>query len=528
MTASMSGRDAAPAGGTAGLDVVIVGAGPIGLTLALLLRAHGRSVGVLERHAGLSTHPKARGISARSMETFRGLGLEPQVRAAGLPPEHVRFSRGDSLADPASTVSAVPDTQHSAHTPSPGVLCAQDALERVLFDAARAAGIEIRFDARVTGVTQEQDGVAVAVAHASAAATEPSGTSVRARYVVGCDGAGSTVRRAAGIPLQGERDLARFLSIRFRAELGETVRGREAASYFLTGGRGGFLAIDNDTRWVYQYPLPEGDDGTALRTDPAALTALVRAAAGLPELAVQVQDTMVWRMDARIADRYRVGRILLAGDAAHQTPPTGGHGMNVGIGDAETLAWQLAAVLRGEADDALLDQYTAERRPVGAEVIAISSGNYGARYGIDDELLLGTHLGATPPLRGDPYAPSGAVGRRLPHVALTDDAAAESTLDLVQRRWLVLIERPDPAWDAAAAALGPAAVPVVPVVAVTSGARREAAPGSFAARASLAPGEGLLVRPDGHIAARLAGPADLAQARAQGPAPLRTRARACP
>ncbi|SJN10722.1 FAD-binding monooxygenase, PheA/TfdB family, similarity to 2,4-dichlorophenol 6-monooxygenase [Leucobacter sp. 7(1)] len=175
--------------------------------------------------------------------------------------------------------------------------------------------------------------------------------------------------------------------------------------------------------------------------------------------------------------------------------------MNVGIGDAETLAWQLAAVLRGEADDALLDQYTAERRPVGAEVIAISSGNYGARYGIDDELLLGTHLGATPPLTGDPYTPSGAVGRRLPHAALTGDPAAESTLDLVRHRWLVLIERPDPAWDAAAAELGSGDVPVV---AVTSGARHEAQPGYLAARAGLAPGEGLLVRPDAHIAAHFA------------------------
>ncbi|TDP94329.1 putative polyketide hydroxylase/tetracenomycin A2 monooxygenase-dioxygenase [Leucobacter luti] len=505
MTELMIARDAELAGGAAEPDVAIVGAGPIGLTLALLLRAHGCSVVVLERHEGLSTHPKARGISARSMETFRGLGLEPQIRAAGLPPEHVRFSRGDTLADPASTVGAVPPTRRSAHTPSPGVLCSQDALESVLFDAAREAGVEVRFDSRVTEVTQAPAGVSLAIERATAAQAP-----VRARYVVGCDGAGSTVRRAAGIALQGERDLARFLSIRFRAELGETVRGREAASYFLTGGKGGFLAIDNDTRWVYQYPLPAGNDGAALQADPGALTSLVRAAAGLPELAVQVQDSMVWRMDARIADTYRNGRILLAGDAAHQTPPTGGHGMNVGIGDAETLSWQLAAVLRGDADEVLLDKYTAERRPVGAEVIAISSGNYGARYGIDDELLLGTHLGVTPPLNADPYAPSGAIGRRIPHVALTGDPAAASTLDLVRHRWLVLIDRHDPAWHAAAAASaavdGRASVPVVPV---TSGARCEVEPGSFTTRAGLAHGEGLLVRPDGHIAARLAGPAAL-------------------
>ena len=505
-------------------EVLIVGAGPIGLTLAISLRAAGVSVTVLEAHSGLSTHPKARGISARSMETFRALGLEAAIRAVALPADQIRFFRGDTLADPDFTRSEPPTTHASGATPAPGVLCSQDVLEPVLCEAARAAGAELRFGHRVTEVLADADGVRVRALGPAGAVAE-----LRAAFLVGCDGAGSTVRRAAGIPLQGERGIARFLSIRCAAELTEVVRDRAAASYFLTGGKGGFLAIDNRTQWIYQYPLPDGDDGAGLREDPAALGALVRAAAGLPELAVDVQDTLVWRMDARIADSYRAGRILLAGDAAHQTPPTGGHGMNVGIGDAEALAWRLAAVLAEQAGPELLDDYTRERRPVGAAIIEISRGNFGGRYGIDDELLLGVRVGAEPPLEPGPYAPAGDAGRRVPHAPLSDGG---STLDLLGGDW-VLVSVDSERWSAeavdAALASRAAALPAgrrpVPVVLRQITGESEAEPGAFAARAGLASAAGatgeeprgaaataLLVRPDGHIAARLRGPEELAAA----------------
>ena len=476
-------------------DVIIVGAGPIGLTLASLLRREGRSVLVLEAHPGFSRHPKARGISARSMETFRALGLESAIRAVSLPGEHVRFFRGASLADPAAEVTAPPAADEAPNTPAAGVLCSQDRLEPVLAAAALAAGADIRTAHRVTAVRQDDAGAEVDVEHAG-------GTSVlRARYVVGCDGARSLTREAAGIALTGERDLARFLSVRIEAPLGEAVRGREATSYFISGGKGGFLAVDNDREWIYQYPVADGTDAAALREDHGRLVGLVRDAAGIPDLPVEIVDTMLWRMDARIADSFRAGRILLAGDAAHQTPPTGGHGMNVGIGDAETLAWQLATVLRGEATEELLDRYTAERRPVGAAVIEVSLGNAGRAYGIDDELLLASGYAPAAPLAAGEYAPSGEPGRRLPHVPLTGDAHADSSLDLAAGGFRLVTAAVDPDWAAAVSGL----VPPVALAPLAAGERAERTPGSFAERAGLGEGEALLVRPDGHIAARLAG-----------------------
>jgi 2-polyprenyl-6-methoxyphenol hydroxylase-like FAD-dependent oxidoreductase len=466
--------------------VLIVGAGPIGLTLSALLRRQGVAVVVVEAHPGLSRHPKARGISARSMETFRTLGIEGQIRAAGLPEEHVRFFRGDTLTSPDFTLSDPPDTQARTNTPSPGVLCSQDRLEPLLLEHARAHGARIDFGHRVTAVRETIDGVAVTA--------DGLGT-LRAQFVVGCDGARSAVRHSAGIALSGQKDIARFLSVRFRAPLGESVRDRTATSYFLSGGKGGFLAIDNDEYWIYQYPVPEGINVTGVSEDATHLTELVRIASGIPDLPVELLDTMVWRMDARIADVYRRGRILLAGDAAHQTPPTGGHGMNVGIGDADTLAWMLADVVHGRSSATLLDRYSRERRPVGEAIIAISSDNAARRYGIDDELLLGTTYGGENPVSDAPYRPSGTPGRRLPHVALIGDPAATSTIDMIGTAPTLITAEDDPRWRRAAESSG------IPVVSVASGKRRPATPGAYAERCGVRVGDALLVRPDGHIAA---------------------------
>lgn len=486
-------------------EVLIVGAGPIGLTLAALLAARGIETLVVESHPGLSRHPKARGISARSMETFRAMGIEAQVREASLPSEHVRFFRGETLSDPNFELSAPPSEEEAgavAVTPAPGVLCSQDQLEPVLLDAARSAGARVWFSQRVVEVSEE-DGVQDPLVRVklvprgeSSAAPASETTQLRARYVIACDGAKSMVRESIGISSTGEIGLATFLSIRFSAQLGEVVRGREATSYFLSGGKGGFLAVDNDTEWIYQYPVGTEAEAEKLANQHDELLTLVREAAGIPELESTVADTMSWRMDARIADHYRKGLVMLAGDAAHQTPPTGGHGMNVGIGDAETLAWQLAAVLRGSAGSELLDRYEQDRRPVGKAVIARSLDNASRAYGIDDELLLGTAYQTDAPIPPGEYHPSIKEGRRLPHVPLVSGEHQISSLDLIEQEFTLLSASPNPIWADACAGL-------VEYAALIDAERSEQVPGTLAKRIPLGEDEALLVRPDGHIAARL-------------------------
>jgi 2-polyprenyl-6-methoxyphenol hydroxylase-like FAD-dependent oxidoreductase len=395
------------------VPVLVAGGGPVGLTLSILLSGYGVDHLVVEARPDTSRHPKARGVAARTMEIFRRCGLEKAVRDAGLPPDQVAFFRGRSLVDPDFTRTTPPPAE-SPHTPSPGLICAQNLLEPVL---AAAAGDRVRFGTRL--VSYVDDGVI--------RAELSDGTTVEADWLIGCDGAGSAVRAAASIEMDGPAGLGYFVSVRFDAPLGDVVADRASASYFLEPiTKGGFMAVDNDREWIYQLPLdPAGD-----RQLPD-LVATIRDAAGIPDLDVTVRDTLPWRMDAQLAQSYRRGHVLLAGDAAHLTPPTGGHGMNTGIGDADNLAWKLAAVVQGRAGDALLDTYESERRPIAGQVIDISLANarQAGGYRMDDELLLtASYAGGSGSLQADGYRPGGEPGRRVPHVTLPDGS---STLDLV-------------------------------------------------------------------------------------------------
>ncbi|GAB2547512.1 FAD-dependent monooxygenase [Nocardia heshunensis] len=440
------------------LSVLIVGGGPVGLTLSIQLTRMGIDHLVVEARTEPSPHPKARGISARSMEIFRRLGLEAEIRAAGLPAEHVAFFRGRTLDDP-DYVRTLPVSEDAGHTPAPGLLCSQDALERVLSLRARE---HVRRGVRLISFEQTESGVTATVREDSTG----SESVVHADWLIGCDGGHSTVRHGSGIVMTGPTDLGEFLSARFEAPLGEVVADRVSASYFLARG-GGFLAVDNDRQWVFQHPL-QGAEPSELD-----LIELIRSGSGRADLDVTIHSTAVWRVDARLADTYRSGRVLLAGDAAHAIPPTGGHGMNVGIGDADNLAWKLAAVVTGAAAESLLDTYEFERRPVARQVIDISIANSHNRssYRIDDELLLGTGYRETGTvLATDGYAPSADLGDRLPHAWLAD---GRSTLDLVGAGHVLL-----------------------------AGSQL---PRGLRDSCGLSPTTALLVRPDGHIAARAYG-----------------------
>lgn len=480
-------------------SVLIVGGGPVGLTLSLLLSGYGVDHLLVEAHPDTSRHPKARGVSARSMEVFRRCGLEQEIRRAGLPPSQVYFYRGRTLVDPDFVRTGVAPQDGGERTPSPGLVCSQDALEAVLVRRARELAPEaVRFATRLVAYTEDGDGVHAVLEERAGGERH----TVRADRLIGCDGASSTVRAAAGIAMDGPTGLGHFLSVRFEAPLGEVVADRASASYFLTEpGRGGFLAVDNDRRWIYQHPYDPGrEDIATLQDDHPRLARLIREAAGLPELPVTVRDTTTWRMDARLAAAYRRSRVLLAGDAAHVTPPTGGHGMNTGIGDADNLAWKLAAVTAGAAGEALLDSYEAERRPVARQVIDLSLANSRARtsYRIDDELLLTAAYTSTavlpsataaprPPLDPDREHPDGAPGTRLPHLPLTPGSTG-STLDLVGPGFTLFTA--DDSWQPHADTATAAGLPVT----------LRPLPAALMRPLALPPTGAALVRPDGHIA----------------------------
>ncbi|HEY1672186.1 MAG TPA: FAD-dependent oxidoreductase [Streptosporangiaceae bacterium] len=442
------------------VEVLVVGGGLVGLTTALLLRHHGVEVTLIEKRPGTSPQPKARRFHVRSMEIFRELGLAGLVREAARDlAGHDHMAAGRTLAEarqlPLWSPPAVESAGGSAGAPavapaevSPELPCliAQDTLEPLLREAAVAAGATVRFGAELTGFTQDDEGVDAVVAGRDGGR---DGRPLRARYLVAADGARSPVREALGITRSGRGFTGGpMVNVYFRADLGRVVRGREfnLCQIEHPDAPGGLASVDGRFRWVFMSPGP-----AAGRDWPA----LLRTALGGPAPDLEVLSVLPWRSEMWVADRYRMGRVFLAGDAAHVMPPFAASGANTGIADAHNLAWKLAAVLRGEAADALLDSYQAERQPAGwfaADQSARRTGDLRSPAAPGDGLAHPYVLAAggfqypAGALAGHPaddpepiteFHPAGRVGTRVPHRWL-DEARTRSTVDLAGPGWAVL------------------------------------------------------------------------------------------
>jgi putative polyketide hydroxylase len=451
-------------------DVLVVGGGLVGLAAAALLARQGARVLLAERHPGTSRHPKARLVNQRSMEIYRALGVEDRVRAVGEP--NGGFAVADTLAGEHTTWIAPPAEDEAADvSPCPAWSCDQQRLEPILRDRAAELGVDLCFGVEVTGLEQDDDGVRAVLVDGAGS------RGVRARYAVAADGARSAVRATLRIGWSGQPVPGTAVSALFRADLGPALRGRRADA-LLARAAGAFLfARGNAGDRTWQL-------GTHLRPDwdPAdlhgPLREVIRAATGLAELDPVIEDVRLWETGAFVADRFRAGRVFLAGDAAHVMPPYGGFGGNTGVQDAHALAWRLAFACRG--DTTHLDSYEPERKAVAARMVAQAllrsrktPGDAAPPQQIDARtLVLGTHYGTGGV--EDPATPSGDPGTRAAHVLLRD---GRSSLDLL-----------DPA---AFTVLDANRLPVADVV-----------PAHRARWARVYAGRGVLVRPDGVIAAR--------------------------
>ncbi|SFP59815.1 FAD-dependent monooxygenase [Amycolatopsis rubida] len=326
------------------IDVIIAGCGPTGATLAAELRLHGVRVLVLEKET--EPVPLARIVSLhiRSLEQFamRGL-LEPLLQRGRRRPVGGVFA---GIAKPAPEDLA---TAYLLGIPQPVVV-------RLLEEHAAGLGAEVRHGCAIAGFEQDEDGVTVELA---------DGERLRAKYLVGCDGARSTVRKLLGVGFPGEPSrtetlMGEMAAAAPREEIAAKVAEvRQATKRFMLG------PVEEG---VYRVVVP----AAGLSSEPPVIEDFreqLRALAGT-DFGVHSPRWLSRFGDAtRLADRYRVGRVLLAGDAAHIHPPTGGQGLNLGVQDAFNLGWKLAAQVRGWAPETLLDTYQAERHPVAADVL---------------------------------------------------------------------------------------------------------------------------------------------------------------
>ncbi|HZZ11247.1 MAG TPA: FAD-dependent monooxygenase [Paraburkholderia sp.] len=463
-------------------DVIIVGGGPVGLFLAAELGQRGISVELFDAKPGTSTHPAANANSARTMEHFRRIGISAAVRALGLPgdyaPDVAYFTSiaGHELArlhQPSSQTAVAWAKAHAFTwaTPEPPHRCSQLYVEPVLLEAARRhAHTQVHFGARVLDFAQSQDGVTATVELDATADRAAETRTVTARYLIGCDGPRSFVRKSLGLAyagvagekrefMGGQMDAVYF----YAPDIYRVGPHAPAWQYWTFGAqqRALVIAVDGEGHFIMNVQTRESDS-----LDEADVKRRIAEAIGA-DIPFEVRSSSRWTAGfALVAEKFAVGRVFLAGDSAHLFTPTGGLGYNTGIEDAANLAWKIEAMVKGVAGEELAASYEAERRPAAlrntafARGFADSIGNVqmpalahetgaagdAARAAVGDYLafhataefvipgvhlgtryetspLLSAEAGAASPDTANLYVPCARPGHRAPHAWLADGSS---------------------------------------------------------------------------------------------------------
>lgn len=358
-------------------EVLIVGAGPAGTALALwLARAHVTSC-IIEQNSGPQSHPAACILNTRAMELFRELGVSEWILQRGQDVQQkAQITWVTSLAGrQLGSLNVAPDDLPEALAASPehAMHFPQNRLEPILWDMAeRHPRITLLRGHRLTGLEPAADRV---VAHVSQGSAGPT-RSLVGKWLVGCDGASSTTRRLAGIPWDADI-IQPMMSIHFTADLQRFVEHRPSILYwvFNPGVLGVLIAHWLPTEWVLMTPYFPPHESTDDFCE-ARCRALLAAAIGDAQVRCNIEHVGSWALSAGMAQTFRAGRVLLAGDAAHTFPPTGGLGLNTGVQDAHNLAWKLALETKGMAATDLIDSYAAERKPVAQANLQHSVHNF--------------------------------------------------------------------------------------------------------------------------------------------------------
>jgi 2-polyprenyl-6-methoxyphenol hydroxylase-like FAD-dependent oxidoreductase len=528
------------------VPVLIVGGSLVGLSMSLFLAQHGVPHLVVERHPGTAIHPRAAYLMQRTVELYRGAGIQDEVIAAG----RREFAQNGAIVAVESLGGRelqwfFRNINEGVEqlSPSPRLFVTQIGLEPVLRERAAALGGRLRYSAELVsmdptdpastgpvGAEWTGAGVTAVVRDRDTGERE----TVRARYVVAADGVRSPLRERLGIGLGGHGTFSDSVTIYFRADVRALLGDRNLSVVYVVNPRlQGFFrfAIDGLSGFLV---VNSAVDASGRRTTTIGATATpedcvryVREALAAPDLPVEIEDVQRWNAAAEWAQRWTAGPVLLAGDAAHVMPPTGGYGGNTGVHDAHNLAWKLAYVLDGRAGEDLLATYEAERLPVARLTVEQAYTRYVTRLDpalgtdgldpvVDDAAIdLGYRYrsaAVTPdePDDGgdweDPRKPSGRPGFRAPHVPLRRAGAELSSLDLVDRAPVLLTGPDGGPWQAAGAdAAGRLRVPL-DTHRVGAG-QLEDPGGGFVEAYGIEPGGAVLLRPDGFVAWRSRVPA---------------------
>jgi putative polyketide hydroxylase len=479
-------------------EVLIIGAGPVGLSAAIALGRAGIRCMVLERRGGLSRHPKANGVHARTMEIFRGWETAEPVRAltAGMPAGVTIAWRtrlnGIEFGEISTDESEDAHRSFDAISPERLTTAGQHLFEPLLAKAAEELeSVTLRLDAEVIEVTVNGDSVSAEYRDSSG-----GGGTVSAQYLIGADGVRSIVRRTLGIGEHSEASLGTAVNVQFDADLESYLDGRFIPLIWVVNkDTQGAFRRHSPTRWRYNFEVPPGIDPSTITPEQCKWEITQGIGEDVP---IEIDNIWTWKHDLAVADKWRAGRVFLAGDAAHHFPPHGGFGLNTGVQDAHNLAWKLVAKLRWNAGEKLLDSYESERLPVadatGEQMMhntremektgfltrdkdflatveadtpegenarsSITEGvnaqqaqlaNHGQQFGYQytSTALVpdGTEIIESSVAE---YRPNARPGARAPHSWVTLDGSAISTLDLYDGGFVLLTGPQNPWWADAA------------------------------------------------------------------------------
>lgn len=509
--------------------VLIAGGGLVGLSAAMFLAQHGVPSLAIERLREVSPLPRAAFFHMRTLEMLRSCGIEDRVRDGSrrdFVPEGaivlMDAVAGRKLADIIGNLNEGVE----AVSPCRRLFLNQPNLEPILSDRARDGGGRLLRGYEVAAVDEERDGVRVTARHVDSGDTRE----LRGRYLIAADGAHSAVRDLLGIDFEGRGVFSNSMTIYFTADLSPWLRDKPITIVYVNNQTlGGFFRMNRASTSGFLVVNTVGDpkadpvaaSNAATDRSEARLIELVRAAAGVPDLAVRIDGVSRWRATADVARHYRRGRVFLAGDAAHLMPPNGGFGGNTGIHDAHNLAWKLALVLNGAAGEALLDTYEAERQPVGAFTVGQAFSRYVTRTAPwlaatqtidapvpDFHIEIGYLYDSTAVIRepdgprghADPRETHGLPGSRLPHVWLTRHGERISSLDLCGH-FVLLAGSAGHSWIRAATAVADTMPPLTLDTYLLETDLGDP-DGNAAASLGLSAAGALLIRPDGFVAWR--------------------------